>query len=247
MQETVIVVPCYNEAGRLTPDLFVEYARSQPSVSFVFVDDGSADATLAVLLQAAQRLPTQISVLQVDRNVGKAEAVRRGVLKAFESSPELIGFWDADLATPLYNIETFARVLELPRLQLAMGSRVRLLGRHVERNGFRHYTGRGFATLAALALKLPVYDTQCGAKIFRANALSLEIFSEPFELGWCFDAEMLARLLRQARRNGVDPERQLVEVPLQEWIDAPGSKLRGSHVPRIAWEVIKLFAIVRQR
>jgi dolichyl-phosphate beta-glucosyltransferase len=247
MQQTAIVVPCYNEATRLVPEEFVACVLAQPALSFVFVDDGSTDGTFEVLSRTAPRAPNQISTLKLEGNVGKAEAVRRGVLKAFESEAELIGFWDADLATPLYNIEEFARILEEPRLQLAMGSRVRLLGRRVQRDGFRHYTGRGFATLAALALQLPVYDTQCGAKLFRANATLREVFAEPFELGWSFDVEMLARLVRFARRNGVDPATQIVEVPLKEWIDAPGSKLRARHAPRIAWEVGKLFLLARQR
>jgi dolichyl-phosphate beta-glucosyltransferase len=246
MQETTIVVPCYNEAARLQPDSFVRCALDQPAISFVLVDDGSTDSTFEVLTRTAERAPKQIRVLRLEHNAGKAEAVRRGVLAAFESTAALIGFWDADLATPLYNIEGFAQVLEKPSLQLAMGARIQLLGRRVERHGVRHYTGRAFATLAALALQLPVYDTQCGAKIFRANAVFREIFSEPFELGWSFDVEMLARFLRIARRNGASPQNQIVEIPLQEWVDTPGSKLRPSHAPRIAWEMVRLFGIARR-
>jgi len=247
MQQTAIVVPCYNEARRLAPDEFVACAIAQPALSFLFVDDGSTDATIEVLSQMTKRAPQQLSALRLHSNVGKAEAVRRGVLQAFESGAELIGFWDADLATPLYNIEEFAHVLQQPSLQLAMGARVRLLGRAIHRDPFRHYAGRSFATLAALALQLPVYDTQCGAKLFRANTTFREIFCEPFELGWSFDVELLARLVRSARRAGIDPASQLVEIPLKEWTDTPGSKLRARHLPRIAWDVGKLFSIVRQR
>lgn len=245
-QTTTIVVPCYNEAARFEPSPFVEHCRAQPGLSFVLVDDGSKDATFEVLRKAAADAPRQISVLKLERNWGKAEAVRRGVLEAFRSHPDLIGFWDADLATPLYNIEEFAKVLEGPGLQLAIGARVRLLGRHIERNGLRHYTGRGFATVAALALRMPIYDTQCGAKMFRANAIFEEVFSEPFELGWTFDVELLARLSRIARRKRLDPADLIVEVPLKEWADAPGSKLRAGHVPRIAWEMYRLLAIARR-
>ncbi|HEY5373477.1 MAG TPA: glycosyltransferase [Polyangiaceae bacterium] len=246
MQETAIVVPCYNEARRFEPESFVESALAQPALSFVFVDDGSTDGTFDVLSRAAERAPKQLSVLRLDANAGKAEAVRMGVLSAFETSAELIGFWDADLATPLYNIEEFAHILQRPSVQLAIGSRVRLLGHNVQRSGFRHYTGRVFATLAALALQLPVYDTQCGAKVFRANAAFREVFSKPFELGWSFDVEMLARFARIARRNGTLPEALVLEIPLREWIDAPGSKLRASHAPRIAAEMAWLFAIARR-
>jgi dolichyl-phosphate beta-glucosyltransferase len=245
LQATTIIVPCYNEAGRFTPDPFIDYCSQQPNVSFIFVDDGSTDSTFEVLARTASHAPRQMSVLRLERNSGKAEAVRQGVVEAFRSTAELIGFWDADLATPLYNIEEFARLLERPTLQLAIGSRIRLLGRRVERDGLRHYIGRGFATIAAMALRLSVYDTQCGAKIFRANSMFAEIFSRPFELDWSFDVEMIARLARLARRDGLDPKELVIEIPLQEWIDIPGSKLRASHFPRIAWEVCRLFAIAR--
>ena len=246
MKNTTIVVPCYNEARRFEPEPFVAAVLAQPALSFVFVDDGSSDGTFDVLSRTAERAPNQLRVLRLDVNSGKAEAVRRGVLHAFESTAELIGYWDADLATPLDSIEEFVHILEQPSLELAVGSRVRLLGRKVQREAFRHYTGRVFATLAALALGLSVYDTQCGAKIFRANALFREIFSEPFETGWTFDVEVLARLARLARKNGRNPEDLVVEIPLREWIDAPGSKLHLSHAPRIAWEMAKLFAITRR-
>lgn len=246
MNRTAIVVPCFNEARRFDPESFIESARAQPTLSFMLVDDGSTDGTFDILSRAAARAPDQLSVMRLESNAGKAEAVRQGVLKAFQSGPERIGFWDADLATPLAQIEEFVHALEQPNLQLVIGSRVRLLGRKVERDGFRHYTGRVFATLAALALRLPVYDTQCGAKLFRANEWFREIFSEPFELGWSFDVEMLARLARIARRHGRLLEDLVAEIPLQQWTDAPGSKLRPSHVPRIAWEMAKLFAIVRR-
>jgi len=246
MQKTVVVVPCYNEASRLSAEPFLEACAASPELSFIFVDDGSSDETFPMLRALAQRRPAQLSVLRLEHNSGKAEAVRRGVLQAFDTAADLIGFWDADLATPLYNIERFAQALVATGVQMVVGSRVRLLGHDIRRTALRHYTGRGFATLAALALRLPVYDTQCGAKIFHANAIFREIFAEPFQLGWSFDVELFARLLRVARRAQLDPKKVVVEVPLQEWIDAPGSKLRPHHFPRIAWELCKLFVIVRR-
>lgn len=246
MQKTTVVVPCYNEATRLAPDAFLQRCREQPALSFLFVDDGSEDDTVAVLTAICAQAPAQLAFLKLDQNRGKAEAVRRGVVQALGTDAALVGFWDADLATPLYNIEPFAALLDESDTQMVIGSRVRLLGREIQRTPFRHYVGRGFATLASMALRLPVYDTQCGAKLFRANATFREIFAEPFELGWSFDIELLARLVRLARRDGIDPAKAVVEVPLREWVDAPGSKLRPSHVPRIVWETARLFVIARR-
>jgi glycosyltransferase involved in cell wall biosynthesis len=245
-ERTTIVVPCYNEAARLEPDRFVAYCAEQPQLSLLFVDDGSKDDTFAVLGALQARVPEQISLLKLEKNSGKAEAVRRGVLQALASSAELVGFWDADLATPLYNIDRFSQLFAKPEIQLVVGSRVGLLGHEIQRTPGRHYIGRGFATLAALALQLPIYDTQCGAKLFRANATFREIFAHPFELGWSFDIELFARFARASKRNGLDPRKQVIEAPLREWIDAPGSKLRPSHFPRIAWELGKLFVIARR-
>lgn len=246
MPKTTIVIPCYNEASRLDPEPFVEFCIARPDLQLIFVDDGSTDETATVLTALASRAPDQITVVKLERNRGKAEAVREGVLRAFDSSAEFVGFWDADLATPLYNIDRFTNFFEADAVQMVVGARVGLLGHHVDRTPIRHYIGRVFATIAAIALQLSIYDTQCGAKMFRVNALSREIFANPFELGWSFDIEVFARLVRISRRTGLDPKTQIIEVPLREWVDAPGSKLRPSHFPRIAWELGQLFVIARR-
>jgi hypothetical protein len=181
-------------------------------------------------------------VLGLDTNQGKAEAVRRGVLEAFtDSSAALVGYWDADLATPLGAIATFSAILDEPRIQMVMGSRVKLMGRHIERDLTRHYLGRGFATLIAFALDLPVYDTQCGAKLFRANPLFARVFARRFRSRWTFDVEILARLLEEERSGAIQVAEQCVECPLEAWRDQPGSKLKLAHAPRILLEIARLF------
>ena len=246
-ERTIVVVPCYNEADRLRADVFLGYAREHEFVNFLFVDDGSTDATFEVLQALAREAPSSMEVLRLERNSGKAEAVRRGVLAAFGAKPACIGYWDADLATPLRYIETFEEILRHPPAKLVLGSRVRLLGRHVERAAVRHYLGRGFATIAGAALRIPIYDTQCGAKLFRADPIFRSAFEAPFELTWSFDVELFARLIGLGERSGeLDPATQFVEYPLEEWRDAPGSKIRAVHFPRIGWEVLRLFWLARR-
>ena len=106
-----------------------------------------------------------------------------------------------------------------------MGSRVQLLGRSIERNNTRHYVGRVFATCASLSLGLPVYDTQCGAKLFRRTDALAAALATPFTSRWAFDVELLARLVRP--RPGVAPIEigRIREEPLLAWTDVPGSKL----------------------
>jgi dolichyl-phosphate beta-glucosyltransferase len=246
MQKTTIVIPCYNEATRLPTEALASYLDSRPQMRFVLVDDGSTDGTFDLLTAFAAGRPASACVLRLSRNSGKAEAVRQGVLAALDEGVEFVGYWDADLATPLHYIDVFLEQMNKSDAVVVFGSRVRLLGRRVERSAVRHYIGRGFATIAGLALKIPVYDTQCGAKLFRASAGMRAVFETRFELGWTFDVELFARLLGLARRSGVDPERQFVEWPLEEWRDAPGSKLKPAHFSRIAWELPRLFVIARR-
>lgn len=235
-----VVVPCYNEEGRLEVDTFAEFVEECPWLRFVFVNDGSADGTGAVIAAAAQR-SERIRALSLERNQGKAEAVRQGILAALEDGPDLVGFWDADLATPLVDIGDFRRRFEeRPELEIVMGSRVRLLGRQIERNEVRHYLGRVAATAVSLMLGIAVYDTQCGAKLLRTTPRVRAIFDEPFISRWIFDVEILARWLSASEHHGDEAGRFIVEVPLQRWIDVAGSKVRPRDVLGAARDLWKI-------
>lgn len=222
-----IVVPCFDEAERLDPEAFVRFVRSEPSVRFVMVDDASRDATLERLHALARAERGRFEVLALQPNVGKAAAVRAGMLHAFELGCDLAGYWDADLATPLDEIPRFAEVLQqMPERLVVFGARVQLLGRTIERSMGRHYLGRVFATAASNMLHMPIYDTQCGAKLFRVDDVTRALFAEPFAVGWTFDVEIIARLARIQRERGGPGAAQLIyELPLRTWRDVAGSKV----------------------
>ena len=193
MSTCIVVVPCYNEAARLDTSAFREFAAQHAAVHFLFVDDGSRDTTADMLDGLRQSEPERFSVLVLGANAGKAEAVRNGLLKACGMEPTYVGFWDADLATPLDDIVRFMALLEgRPDIEMVFGSRVHLLGRSVRRKLTRHYLGRVFATVAAFALGVGIYDTQCGAKIFRVSDGLRQRLREPFIGGWIFDVELIA-------------------------------------------------------
>lgn len=221
------MVPCYNEAARLDAERFAAWAAGPDPAGLLFVDDGSTDATPDLLAGLVRRAPDRIRALRLAANQGKAGAVRAGVLAALGLDPEFVGFWDADLATPLSAIPRFVAILESrPRLLGAIGARVKLLGTTIERSAVRHYLGRVFATAASLVLGLAVYDTQCGAKLFRAGPLLRAAFAAPFHSRWAFDVEVLARLEEASRRAGAPPVADtIVELALEEWRDVRGSKL----------------------
>ena len=232
--ELVLVVPCRNEASRLQAPVFLHFIARRPFVRLLFVDDGSVDGTMAALERLAQEAPAGIRAMRLPMNQGKAEAVRRGLLEAMEGNPALVGFWDADLATPLTAIDDFLNVAaKLPGVDVFLGSRVLLMGRDIRRKASRHYLGRVFATAASLALNLPVYDTQCGAKVFRANDALRRVLGEPFRSRWVFDVEILARYLAlPVEDGGVPRASRIYELALPAWHHVPGSKLTAGDVVR---------------
>lgn len=241
MSVTTIVVPCYNEARRLPVAAFQAFFRQCDDVAFCFVNDGSADGTLSVLNALQDSAPDRCQVLNLTRNQGKAEAVRRGCLQAIEAGASYVGYWDADLATPLDEIATFQAVLDRrAELLLVMGARVRMLGRSIERRPVRHLLGRVFATAASQTLGMGVYDTQCGAKLFRASPMVRALFRDPFCTRWIFDVELLARLVRLAGR---EISRAVYEQPLRQWHDVAGSKVR----PRDFFKAFFELARIRRR
>jgi glycosyltransferase involved in cell wall biosynthesis len=238
-RDTVVVVPCYNESQRLDVAAFEQFLSEPLGVSLLFVDDGSTDTTPLLLNQLKKRFPEHISTLRLDKNAGKAEAVRRGLQTAIAARPEFVGYWDADLATPLDTILAFRNVLlRRPELLLAMGARVSLLGRQIHRTWKRHILGRAFATAASSVLHIPVYDTQCGAKLFRVTAELSDVFVEPFRTRWIFDVEILARLIAaapsQTRENFCTT---VYEYPLEKWADVRGSRLKARDFVKAALDL----------
>lgn len=223
-----VVIPCYNEADRLDVDRCLDHLDARQDVRLLFADDGSTDATRDLLRSLEESNPDQVAWIGLEENRGKAEAVRRGVLALIESGGcEAIGYWDADLATPLDALDDFRRVLaDRPWVDVVLGSRVKLMGRTIVRRAWRHYLGRIFATVASLTLGLPVYDTQCGAKLFRVGEHVDDLFGTPFRTHWIFDVEILARYLVHHRDRSVDEVAAgIYEVPLREWRDVGGSKV----------------------
>jgi dolichyl-phosphate beta-glucosyltransferase len=227
--QTTIVVPCYNEEARLPVARFREFVASQPGVDFLFVNDGSTDDTSALLRSLVASAPARFAELELSVNVGKAEAVRAGVSQALAGGSRYVGYWDADLATPLSEIPRFIDALDTNLgCDICFGSRVRLLGRSIERKRSRHYLGRLFATVASYVLDLPVYDTQCGAKLFRVSPDTQLLFAERFCVNWTFDVEIVARAQAlRASRGEPAASTSIYELPLNEWRDVAGSKVRA--------------------
>jgi dolichyl-phosphate beta-glucosyltransferase len=239
---TRIVVPCYNEAERLDAGAFLEALDSDPATDFTFVDDGSGDATLETLTALQAVRPERITVLALARNSGKAEAVRQGLLHAAATGAAHVGYWDADLATPLDAIPDFVRVMErFADLAVVFGSRRALLGHRIERTLKRRIVSRLCGALARQAIRLPVADTQCGAKLLRTGPALDAALAMPFTAGWLFDVELFARLSARI----ADRARAFYELPLPEWDEVAGSKVTGRAILRSGLQMLRLIAEIR--
>jgi glycosyltransferase involved in cell wall biosynthesis len=237
-----LIVPCYNEESRLNIEAFRLFLTHGFCGRILFVDDGSRDNTLQVLHEFEHALEGRVVVVSHKPNRGKAEAVRLGILYALDNfQPDIVGFWDADLATPLGAVYRFLDIFgEFPEVEMVFGARVKLLGRDVRRRAIRHYLGRVFATAVSSMLHLPIYDTQCGAKLFRVSGHTRQIFADPFLSKWVFDVEIIARYLRLYSLDTKQIERMIYEYPLETWIDIAGSKVRPTDFVTAFWDIVRI-------
>ncbi len=243
MRPVAIVVPCYNEEQRLNPFAFRRFLADSPRCRLIFVNDGSRDGTLNVLHRLATACePGLVEVVDLPQNGGKAEAVRQGMLHAWQGGAELIGFWDADLATPLDAVDDFVRIFDrYEHIEIVVGSRMVLLGHAVERNAKRSFLGRCFAWAASFAIGIRLKDTQCGAKMFRRTPALPAVLERRFLSRWIFDVEILARW-RQLQECGAAELRScLYETPLDAWTEIAGSRLKATDFLKAPLELWNIY------
>lgn len=248
MENVALVIPCYNESRRL--DLSqLDQLMSEPGITLFLVDDGSTDETARLLADfAAKYPPDRVCPMMLPKNVGKAEAVRLGLLSALAKPVALVGYADADFATPASEVLRVVRWALSEDRDVFLGARIRMLGRSIQRAATRHYLGRIFATFASLTLRLPTYDTQCGLKLFRPTPTLNASLAAPFSSRWIFDVELISRLVVYNELAKTLPIERVVEVPLNRWEDKAGSRLTMLSMVRAAWDLLNLsITISRQR
>jgi glycosyltransferase involved in cell wall biosynthesis len=215
------------------------FLKQHPHVSMLGVNDGSTDQTLSVLKSLENTLPHQFVAFNMPKNSGKAEAVRSGILHAFaQLDVEYFGFWDADMSTPLSELNWFSAFSGGNlRHHIIMGSRISRMGSNIDRKMMRHYLGRVFATFTSIILQLKVYDTQCGAKLFSKDSIP-SLFTDPFRSKWFFDVELLARHIKIYGHDKT--YERVLEIPLNRWIEVKGSKLKASDFLKVPLELMKI-------
>ncbi len=234
-----IIIPCYNESERLAQEVFYNFVEKHPEVDIFFANDGSSDDTKLVLERLCSQ-HSQLFLLDYPENQGKGEVIRQSAKHIVEKERkeyQWIGFLDADLATPL---EEMMRLLDSQsmEIQLLMGTRFARMGSEIQRKWYRHYPGRIIATIISLLLGLAVYDTQCGAKWIRRGFIESD-FEEPFITPWLFDVEMIKRLVK---KNGVvSAKKQILEIPLNTWVEMGGSKITLLDFLKTPIELVKIY------
>lgn len=240
--KTLLIVPCYNEASRWDPSYWANIVRPG-DLDVLFVNDGSRDGTLRLL--KGEEASLGASLVDLDRNRGKAEALRHGLLSGWNSGHDAIGYLDADGAFPASEVTRMAD--EAGRLLVSDGrspapydavwsARVLMAGRDIRRHGRRHYLGRIITTLIAPWHGYEIYDTQAGFKIFRKSDALFSCLQEPFHTKWFPDVEILQRW-----RLATGASMRLWEDPVTGWHDVPGSKMNAGQYQQILKDLLWVY------
>ena len=233
----LIVIPCYNEYNRLDKNAYTAFLKKNIGVKIIFSNDASSDNTLNLLKEIQSDFRSQVFICDSQINRGKAEAVRHAVLYAFDQqvSFDKIGYIDADLSVSLEECLELSTQLDKKCL-FVFGSRISMINNTIRRSNFRHYSGRFVATIISNLLKIEVYDTQCGFKLFDSKLAKI-IFQEPFISRWLFDVELFFRMIKLYSREEL--KEISLELPLKTWVDTGESKVKISYFFKL-WQDLYL-------
>lgn len=210
-----IVIAAYNEEKRIGRSLerIREYMDGlKVAYEVIVVDDGSTDATCQKALGFTGAIP-RLDVLGNKVNRGKGYALRTGVLA---SQGDIVLLTDADLSTPIEELETLMTPVVRNECQVAIGSRALALSEIVRKQPWwRQRMGKIFNKVVRRLVIDDFSDTQCGFKLFSGD-VARQLFREARINRFAFDVEILAL----AKQSGY----RILEVPIR-WSNAPGSKV----------------------
>jgi dolichyl-phosphate beta-glucosyltransferase len=225
-----IVIPAYNEQGRLEPTVrsYLTYCRRRGiAAEAIVVDDGSLDGT-ALLVESLTGEYPELRLIRLADNCGKGYAVRSGVVNARGVQ---VLFADADGSTPIEELEKLEKAIAAGA-DVAIGSRaLRSESVRISAKLHRRIVGRAFHLLVRLAGVDEIADTQCGFKLFRGSVVQA-LFSRTRMTGFSFDVELLI----MARLDG----HRVAEVAVN-WTHQPGSRVNlVTDSARMAWDLLRI-------
>lgn len=227
-----IIVPAFDEQDRLGESLakIIEYVTAEGlNTELIVVDDGSRDATAKVAEEAFLSFPEgRGRVIRYEQNRGKGHAVRLGLEAA---AADVALFTDADLSTPIEEMQKLIRPIEAGTRDVTFGSRAidrSLIGTHQPWR--REQGGKVFNLIVRMMTRLPFWDTQCGFKAFDMRKFR-PLLSRMQIDRFGFDVEFLY----VAHLNGL----RLEEIPVR-WNNDDRSKVS------VVRDSLRMFDEVRQ-
>lgn len=238
-----VVIPCYNEEERLLGTEFKDFAHSNLGYHLCFVNDGSTDNTLKVLEELRKGNESNISIYDCEKNGGKAEAVRLGMLHmAKDTQLDYIGFLDADLSTDFRDFDDLVETLDKSNFKIVSGSRMSRMGADITKESARKVISMTINLIIRTILRMPFNDTQCGAKVMERSVVPL-LFNKSFITKWLFDVEMFIRMRKHYGKT--EAKKLICEQPLKRWIHADGSKLSMKDSVKIVGQLAKIAIVYR--
>ena len=233
-----IVIPCFNEEKRILNAAFIDFAHINLGYHLCFVNDGSTDKTLEVLEQLRKGKEDYINIYNCEKNGGKAEAVRLGMLHlAKQSQFDYIGFLDADLSTNFEDFQELAETIYNSKYKLVFGSRITRIGAEITKESARAIVSKAINLFVRKIIGMEINDTQCGAKIMTRD-LAKRTFRQKFITKWLFDVEIFLRI---KKIYGIEKTKKIIfEKPLNRWIHVGESKLSKKDSIKIIGQLIQI-------
>lgn len=230
-----VVIPCYNEEERLQSEEFKKFINKNLGYHLCFVNDGSKDNTLKILDALREGNEERISIYDCEKNGGKAEAVRLGMLHlAAQNQYDYIGFLDADLSTNFDDFQDLVTTISTSKFQIVSGSRMSRMGADITKESARAIISKTINFIIRKTLGMEINDTQCGAKVMTKEIVE-NTFQNKFMTKWLFDVEIF---MRMKKVYGSQKAQELIcEQPLKRWIHADGSKLSMKDSVKIVGQI----------
>ncbi|MDQ5928252.1 MAG: hypothetical protein QG594_26 [Bacteroidota bacterium] len=230
-----VVIPCYNEETRLLSDEFKTFVHSNLGYHLCFVNDGSKDKTLEVLKKLQKGHEDHISIYDCEKNGGKAEAVRLGMLHlAKQDQFNYIGFLDADLSTDFADFADLVSVISDSDYKIVSGSRMARMGADIYKESSRAIISKMINLIIRKTIGMDFNDTQCGAKIMTKDVV-VKTFQTKFLTKWLFDVEIFMRM--KAIYGNEQTKAMVCEQPLKRWVHVDGSKLSFKDSLKIVFQI----------
>lgn len=244
LKRPLIVIPCFNEVSRFKVPYWEFVIQKAQSFDFLFANDGSTDETQAKI-EPLLRFPNA-SLINFPNNRGKAEAIRNSILCNCRNR-DIFGYIDSDGSTPkeqvldflIQNYKTLTK--DKSEVKIVIGSRIPSSNARIQRTLIRELIGKSIVAALKLIWRDIPKDPQNGLKLLKLSSNSIYIFSKPFATQWFFDLEIICRLMQKRYISNL-----IIEVPIQTWIEVPGSKIVPTQYLNIMKQFITISRVLRK-